>query len=141
MKYLLPLLFLFSAMSTSAAISTSVSYSKEVKVVLQPKQKFFKNLSVRFLAEKYQPFDRLAIWAVGFAVLPFVATLITYIIAGGYAAAFMLLFTSIFSLLGVVLGIVSLTKAIFRGWRRGTFWAAVAVALPFLFLAIVGLIG
>ena len=141
MKYLLSLIFLLSATSPSAAISPSVSYSKEVKVVFQPKQKFFKNLSVRILEKRYRPFDNIAIWAVGFAVLPFVATLLTYVIAGGYAAAFMLLFTSIFSLLGVVLGMVALIRAIFRGWRRGTFWAAVAIAIPFLFLAIVGLIG
>lgn len=141
MKYILSLLFLLSATSPSAAISPSVSYSKEEKVVFQPQKHFFKNLSVKYLGNKYRPSDNLAIWAVGFAVLPFVATLITYIIAGGFAAGFMLLLTSIFSLIGVVLGIVSLTRAILRGWRRGTFWAIVAIAIPFLFLAIVGLIG
>ena len=141
MKYLISLLFLLSATSASVATGLSVSCPKEGKVVFQPKQKFFKNLSIRLLGKKYRPFDNIAIWAVGFAILPFVATLFAYVIAGGYAAGFMLLFTSIFSLIGVVLGMASLIRAIFRGWRRGTFWAVVAVVIPFLFLAIVGLIG
>ena len=110
-------------------------------MVAQPQKHFSKNLLFRRFSKKYRPLDTVALWAVGFAILPLVATFITYLIAGGYAAGFVLLFSSVFSLIGVVLGVVSLTKAIFRGWRRGTFWAVVAIAIPLLFLLIVSLVG
>ena len=141
MRYLIALFFLLSAAAPSAATGLSTSCPTEKKVVVQPKKHFSKNLSVRRFAKKYRPLDTVALWAVGFAILPLVATLITYLIAGGYAAGFVLLFSSVFSLIGVVLGVVSLTRAILRGWRRGTFWAVVAIAIPLLFLLIASLTG
>jgi len=94
----------------------------------------------RFFWKRHRPLDQLAVVAVCLHGVPVVATLVTYWGAGGFAAGFVLYLSSIFSLVGMALGAIALIRAAFLGWRRGTFWAILALVLPPLFLLVVGLL-
>lgn len=93
-----------------------------------------------FFRKRHRELDKMAILAICLDGVPVVATLVTYWAAGGFAAGFMLAFTSVFFLAGMILGTIALIRAAFRGWRRGTFWAALALGLPLLALLVVGLL-
>lgn len=91
--------------------------------------------------KKYQDYDKLAVIAICLDGVAVVATLFTYLVWGGVAAGFALAFSSIFVLAGGVLAVISLVRAALRGWRRGTFWAVLALGLPLLFLLLTVLTG
>ncbi len=112
------------------------------RTVLEAKKSPSNALWLRLLmpGKKYQKLDKLAIIAICLDGVTVVATLFTYLVWGGVAAGFALAFSSVFTLAGMVLGAISLIRAAFRGWRRGTFWAILALGLPLIFLLLTLLI-
>ena len=135
-------LFIASATSAKTSASQSAQVSRE-RIVLKAKKSLPKALRLGLFNPKkrYQEVDKLAIIAICLDGVTVVATLVTYLVWGGFAAGFALLFSSIFTFAGMVLAIVSLIRAAVKGWRRGTFWAVLALGIPLLFLLLTVLTG
>ena len=141
MRYLFFFLLLGFTVNASAACQhRPLPFNKSFVVKL--KKPSAKSLSLKqFLPRKrYETVDKLAIVAICLDGVPLVVTLFTYLIWGGVAAGFALAFSSIFALAGMVLGIIALIRAAVRGWRRGTFWAVLALGIQLLFLLLTVLI-
>lgn len=141
MKYLFFLLLSATTLVASATCPNTPLPSKGNIELKSPKNgvKAF-GLKLHLPRKRYQELDKLAIIAICLDGVPIVVTLFTYLIWGGFAAGFALAFSSIFALAGMVLGTIALVRAAFRGWRRGTFWAVLALGIPLLFLLLTVLI-
>lgn len=138
MRYLICLLLLVASPRPMAAEINRLPNLVAHRVDKTPPEPFQRR--PYFFWKKYRTLDKMAVVAICLDGVPVVATLVTYWVAGGFAAGFMLAFSSIFFLAGMVLGAISLIRAAFRGWRRGTFWAALALGLPLLGLLVIGLL-